>query len=333
MHCRSSSGCHFERLQLEGSGSLPFRRLVSAELCCDRHQCQGGSLKWPIFGALPALRKLRVACGPKIHVRPDALPQLATLDSLEMTQGLHSLRLAAKIGHSVTKVCSQTDAVEAVDISKLSSCPRLSSLLIRINPGAEVALPAVVSSLQKLSVTVLRHRNELLGAWWHGLMLNIVVSAKDLRYLDVRGVRVSEGELVAILKHMGLRLEGFCTSARGQEEAPWKRLLKLMKTLSEHNGSLKIFHGDFQSTDIEEVSDTDAKELVDALHHLRKRAPGLKTGKYCVANLVRFIVKHQSGDLRCQTLTDLEMSFALEESRMEVGQRPVLSFDVDLEKV
>lgn len=331
MHCHSSRDCYFIRLQREGSKSLSFPRLVSAELCCNGHQSHDDILVWPFFGHVPTLRNLKFACGPKVEVRPHSLPQLAALDSLEMAQGLHGLRLAEQIGHSITKVCSLTDAVDAIDISRLSACPRLSSLLVRINPGAEVALPSVVSSLRALRATVSRERNELLGAWWHGLMLNIVVSAKNLRYFDVRGVGVSEEELVAILKHMGSRLEGFCTSAWGQGEAPWKRLLKIMKTLSEHNGSLKIFHGDFHSTDVEEVSDTDAKELVDALHHLRKRAPGLKIDKYCTANLVRFIVKHQSGGRRCHTLTELERSFTLEESRMGMGQRPVVSVEVDLE--
>lgn len=336
MQCHSSPECYFIKLQQEGSESLSFPQLVSADLCCNLHESHEGKLKWPIFGSVPVLRELKLSC-PNTEVHGDALCQLAALDSLELAQGLGGLQLAAQMGHSITKVSSQTDAVDAVDISKLSACPRLSSLVVRLNPGAELALPAVASSLHTLSATFSRQRNALfdewepLGEWEPGLMLGIVLNAKKLRYFDVRGVRVSEQELVAVLKHMGPRLEGFSTSVIGQGEPPWKRLLKLMTTMSEYNGSLKIFHGDFQSLDVEEVSDTDAKELVDALSHLRKRAPGLVTGKYSVANLVSFIVNHQSEDRRCQALEDLKGSFELEKRRMGMGQRTVISFEAHLE--
>lgn len=144
-------------------------------------------------------------------------------------------------------------------------------------------------------------------------MLRLVRTAKNLRHIEVTGVLVSTQELTAILKHIGASLEHFGTSVGSQVEPAWLRLLKLKRNMSDYNLSLQEFTGRLDFAEVEEVSDTQAQEMVAAFRHLLRRAPNLMSGSASsVKSLVNFIAGHQCDDRRCPALRGLQLSVELE---------------------
>lgn len=325
--------CVFRTMEKNRSAWVCLPTVVCCEVTClhEAEQCvrtceNEPVSEWPFFGSLPGLRKLTLGCSADMKVNPDALPQLKALESVKIKwANLDHLGLASQIGESVREldICGDS-ALNANDISKLSACPRLSLLDVTIWPGAEVSLPVVASALRTLKINVMSEGQEALSEWEPGLMLRIVLKAKHLRHIRVTQVRVSAQELAAVLKQIGTRLEHFGTSVGGQGEPTWVRLIKLMRSMSEYNVSLQEFDGDLHWASVEEVSDTQARDLLVALRNLVRRAPGLMTSSaWSVDILVRFIIKHQCDSRRCPALRELPLSFALAQRRL--ARRGLLS--------
>lgn len=292
--------CYFNMMKRAGSTSLSLPCLLSLQLGCLKcNDLEDIALEWPIFGSTPSLRKLKLKrC--ELQVNPSAFSQLRNLESVEIERNVNALKLATLLGCSVTALLHPVNhPLDSIQISRLSSCPRLSEFNAFLSAGAEEALPTISSSLQSLWVLHSHCKPGIVWDWRPGLLPRIVLNAPHLSSLYIYSARMPLLEVLSVMRLLGSKLKEFGVSVVGQEEPAWKYLLRIMETAGECNTSLQELEvragRKWIGFGVEE-----AELLINSFLHLSKRAPRLDA-----RSLAEFIATRQSEHRRCTALKDL----------------------------
>lgn len=120
--------------------------LISLELFCF---CNRGTTPvWDLLPLLPALRETVVVCTQAPS--DQQVLRLRQMDSVLPRSGFFALDFAVRVGSAVVALDSILSIFSAGDVRLLLKCPRLRSLTLLLEYGAEYVLADVVSGLAEL---------------------------------------------------------------------------------------------------------------------------------------------------------------------------------------
>lgn len=285
----SGSGeCYFLSMVRDGSQSLPLYDLVTLSLSCGGGHNNGEAAEWPIFGSLPRLRDLSLGIG----VQTEALPQVRALKYVQIRYVKGGASLGARIGQPVTQILSPQCELDSEGLLSLTACPKLAYLSVRLKQGAEENLHKIAGSLELLTLSFGCSDESEGGPCCYGepvlgSLLRAVHQAPNLRFLFIDQARIRLSEVVAMLKHLGTRLERVGLSVDKQDEPRWKRLMVVMETIGKYNRSLTFLGCRGESPEEVDMSEEEAQVLFERLVRLQRQLPNLDTGSlgFCMLHM------------------------------------------------
>lgn len=180
-------------------------------------------------------------------------PRIAMLDSVKLT-GRNAYALAASLGHVVTELNLLVggEILGARELGYLQRC-RLHVLRVRLKLHAEASLAQYCRQASALRVLELQwnpgrqggSRCKYYGVRYAesctGELSRAVAMLPALEELRMMGVKVPLCDLTGMLRSLGPRLRVFGTSIADQEQAPFVRLLEIIKVAIESNVELREF--------------------------------------------------------------------------------------------
>lgn len=271
--------------------------LTSFEMSCYCVWDQNETLSTPLWEMLPLLPKLREAvCYSDAPER--MLPLLRGLDSVVISAEMQTSGnewapcLAARVGSSVTSLHCIFATFSASQVASLAKCPRLRSIRMKMECGAEEVLSDVICGLPQLEALHISwnsaeecvHDGERPHPCHHaakpGTILRIVRRAPNLKKFTLRKVRVKIAEMRDVLESLGGTVRLLHLDDSGQDEAPLARLARLeslLYTVNRFNRGLETLRVDGLwpiSKGVERAEDVEwVRQIFRLLRRLQQNTP------------------------------------------------------------
>ena len=211
---------------------------------------------------------------------------------------------------------------------------KMEKLRITLAPGGELLFPQL-SNLSTLNILWDRGPASFddFDPYYKppaGAILDIVERHPLLKSLKLFEVRLADDELVAIIERLGTRLTKFGMSVEGQDVPQHRRLLTLLKTLSEHCSNLvelEVFCS-FDTRENENVREQDRftnslkREVLLYLNRLQRRNAklNLEDVEHVIFNLLELETSFETKQSEKEIAGEIERGLSLRRCRRTLNE-------------